>query len=389
MHKHDYDIVFVGGGLVNSLLAWQLRRLKPWLKFVVLERGVSLGGKHTWSFHEEDLSASSLKWLMPLISASWPCYQVAFPEIERQIESRYYSIRSRKFHEVLFRDLAESVRFGSEVISISQNQVVCKDESVFSGKWVFDGRGQANLEMKACGFQKFFGLEIETVHPHGLRAPVLMDATVEQKDGYRFMYCLPWSDHRLLVEDTRYSTTKNLDPEEYRQEILRYCESRNWGIREVFYEETGSLPLPLQRDFFLGERSAEEARETPLTLGMRAGLFHPTTGYSFPMAVKTVETLLNVHQEQEWPGALEAFTQNIYQDQVFFILLNRVMFLAAHPEKRYQFLQHFYRLPTDLIGKFYAHQMSAFDKVRFFLRTPPVSVLDAFKAVQRKVIYES
>jgi len=389
MHDFDYDILLVGGGLVNGLLAWQLKRVKPWLRFLILERGTTLGGRHTWSFHEKDLSSDALNWVRPLVSASWPFYQVVFPEYERKLENRYYSIRSRKFHEVLLGELADQVRFNSEVVTVSENQVVLKDGQILSAKWVVDGRGIPDLDGSACGFQKFCGLEVEVNHPHGLIAPVLMDATVPQKEGYRFMYCLPWSENRLLIEDTRYSESPEINPEEFRKEILQYCAKKNWQVREVFYEETGCLPLPLNKHFCSRGRSPEELRETSLTVGMRAGLFHPTTGYSFPMAIRTVELLLKVHDEAFWNQELEGFCQNVHKEQRFFILLNRVMFFGNRPEERFRFLQHFYRLPNNLIDNFYAHRVSLLDKARFFLRTPPVPIRAALSALRKEVAYEA
>jgi lycopene beta-cyclase len=50
------DVALVGGGLANSLLAYRLRELRPELDLVVVERGPELGGNHTWSFHDSDLS---------------------------------------------------------------------------------------------------------------------------------------------------------------------------------------------------------------------------------------------------------------------------------------------------------------------------------------------
>jgi lycopene beta-cyclase len=280
------------------------------------------------------------------------------------------------------------VRFNTDVLAVSENQVVLKDGNILSAKVVIDGRGKLELEEGACGFQKFLGLEIELNHPHGLKAPILMDATVEQKEGYRFLYCLPWSENRLLIEDTRYSETPEVDSEQFRKEILDYCAEKNWQVREVFYEETGCLPLPLKKQFCSGGRSPESLRETALTVGMRAGLFHPTTGYSLPMAVQTVDLLLKAHDESSWPQKLEHFTESIYRRQWFFILLNRVMFLANCPDQRFQFLQHFYRLPSDLIESFYANRLSLFEKTRFFLRTPPVPMRAALSALRKELAHE-
>ena len=39
-----------------------------------------------------------------------------------------------------------------------------------------------------------------------------MDATVPQRDGFRFVYTLPFAPDRVLIEDTYYSDGLDLDP---------------------------------------------------------------------------------------------------------------------------------------------------------------------------------
>ena len=86
-------------------------------------------------------------------------------------------------------------------------------------KAVIDGRGGPGSAQWAVAYQKFLGLSIVTKEDHGLNEPILMDATVEQRDGFRFIYTLPLSARRLLVEDTRYSDTAAVSQEEMRTEI--------------------------------------------------------------------------------------------------------------------------------------------------------------------------
>lgn len=378
--ERNYDILFVGGGLANSLLAWQIKRLKPWLRFLVLEKGKSLGGKHTWSFHEKDVPAEALDWLRPVISASWPFYQVIFPKYMRQLESRYFSIRSKKLHDVVMSEIGEQVRFETDVDILSSMQVRLNNGDILTAPLIVDGRGVDESDSAYCGFQKFVGLELELSYPHGLKGPILMDASVEQKDGYRFFYCLPWSETRLLVEDTRYSGNSNLEVSEFRKEIMSYCQEKNWVVKEVFDEESGCLPLPLSSRFF------EALKTLGIPIGMRAGLFHPTTGYSLPLTVKTIDQFLKAHKENQWPHLQKMLMKSESLNQRIFIWLNRVMFGATHPEKRYTFLQHFYELPETLVDAFYAHQMTFKDWVRFFLRTPPVKVISAFKALKWEAV---
>lgn len=384
----QFDIVFLGGGLVNSLLAWQTKKTRPWLKILILEKNRSLGGKHTWSFHESDLSESGLKWLSPLLSASWPFYDVQFPDFHRRIETRYFSIRSEKFHEFLSRELADQVRFGVEVKTIDEKSICLASGEKITSQIFVDGRGIElhDLVPQACGFQKFVGLEIETKEPHGLEGPILMDAKVAQLDGYRFMYCLPWSERRILVEDTSFSETPQLDKEGARREILNYCRERGWEVVKVHQEEEGCLPLPVNMNFILNSNKVLKPPSL-FQIGMRSGLLHPTTGYSLLMAVKTIDYLLSIHSHQEWPKAFKKFRDNALKQQRFYVLLNRVMFQGNSPQFRYRFLEHFYRLPHEVISRFYAHQMDFMDKMRFFLRRPPVEVKAALKAVRNGEIY--
>ena len=55
---------------------------------------------------------------------------------------------------------------------------------------------------------------------------IVMDAIVDQAEGYRFVYCLPFAPDRLLVEDTYYATDPGLDPDAVEARIRAYAESR-------------------------------------------------------------------------------------------------------------------------------------------------------------------
>ena len=74
------DLILVGGGLANCLIAWRLAMLRPEVRFLILEAGSSVGGNHTWCFHTTDVDPQQYEWLEPLILRSWPSYEVRFPD---------------------------------------------------------------------------------------------------------------------------------------------------------------------------------------------------------------------------------------------------------------------------------------------------------------------
>ena len=81
----NVDVVLVGGGLANSLIAWRLRALRPDVELLILERGERLGGQHTWSFHEGDLTLEQHRWLAPLVEHGWGHQEVRFPSLARRL----------------------------------------------------------------------------------------------------------------------------------------------------------------------------------------------------------------------------------------------------------------------------------------------------------------
>src|SRR5688572_27910798 len=95
------DLVLVGGGLANSLIAFSLKRCGSSLSFIVVERGSTLGGNHIWSFHRSDLGAAEQGLLGPLVSHTWPGQEVRFPGRTRTLHTHYHSIRSSRLHDVV------------------------------------------------------------------------------------------------------------------------------------------------------------------------------------------------------------------------------------------------------------------------------------------------
>lgn len=51
--RAPYDVILVGAGLANGLIALRLRQLQPALKILLLESQAQPAGNHTWSFHRE------------------------------------------------------------------------------------------------------------------------------------------------------------------------------------------------------------------------------------------------------------------------------------------------------------------------------------------------
>ncbi len=378
----DADLILVGGGLANGLIAWHLAACRPEWRVLLLERAETLGGNHTWSFHDGDLTAEQHVWVGPLVEHRWKTHQVRFPARIRALSSDYLSIGSQRFAKQLGDRLGTWVRTGIDVRDVTPDAVVLADGTRLVARAVIDGRGQRPSPHLRLGFQKFLGQEVRTKVPHGIHAPILMDATVEQREGYRFVYVLPLATDRLLIEDTYYTDGGALDADALRAQIADYASAQGWAIESVTREEHGVLPIVLAGDC---EAFWDDADGVPQS-GLSAGLFHPTTGYSLPSAVALAEHIAAAFPELSALNApalfasVRAHALERWRAQGFYRLLNRMLFQAAEPTERWRVMQRFYGLREPLIGRFYAGRSTRLDRLRILTGRPPVPLGAALRA---------
>lgn len=386
MATKDPDVIVVGGGLSGCLTAWLIARHES-LDVLLLERGSRLGGNHTWSFFETDVSAGAFAVLRPLVCASWPGYSVRFPGYERQLGTPYHSIASDHLAGVVAADLGDSIMCNADVSEVAPDRVTLTSGAAMSARCVIDARGNRNNPHLALGFQKFLGLEVRLNEPHGLARPIIMDATVAQDDGYRFIYTLPLSAQRLLIEDTYYSDDKDLTIDTLRQRVERYAADNGWVGAVVEREEHGVLPILLAGDI---ARHLEEGAARAPRIGLAAPLFHPTTGYSLPDAIHTALAVADHFAAnprattRDVRALLEDRVRAAWRERSYFRLLNRMMFEAGRPNERYRILERFYRLDSGLIQRFYAARLSAYDRLRIVSGRPPVPILSALSCVSEQ-----
>lgn len=365
-------VVVIGGGLAGSLIAYRCALAgRPVSLF---ERQTSLGGNKTWSFHGTDIDDFSMAWLRPFLVSAWPTQTVRFPGFERRLPTPYYSITSARLDQVLRGTPGIEVHTGEEVSACSGTQFTLATGEIRSADQVWDSRPEPDSSAAPRGYQKFLGLEFALASDHGLAEPIIMDATIEQRDGFRFIYVLPLTPRSLLVEDTYYSANPTMDLSQIREEIHRYVSAKGWKAESVLREEKGVLPIPLSR------RAFASAREN--AVGYGAGLFHPTTGYSLPLAVRSAEWIAARPETfapslaRQWSGQRLAMQSG----NRLYCLLNRLLFRAP-PSERFRVLQRFYRLPQALIERFYGRRMTRLDWMRILLwGKPPMSVWQAASA---------
>jgi lycopene beta-cyclase len=365
MAKFDY--VLVGGGLQNALVAEALLATRPGTRIALVERGSAVGGNHTWCFHAADVAPDATHVVEPFVVRRWDRYRVAFPELARTVEAPYAAVTSERLDAVVMgraRCSGLVVLLNQSATRIDPGRVTLASGENLECEVVIDARGPGFHRADDAGYQKFVGLELEVKSGSAPADPFLMDARVDQTDGFRFFYVLPLAEDRVLVEDTYFSDTPELDLPALRREIAAHAADRGLEVRRTLREEVGVLPLPAR------VTAPRPPQPGLLRGGYQGGFFHPTTGYSFPLAVRFALAVARAKPD-ELPARIHALARAEQRQQRFATLLNRMLFRGFAPRDRYNVLERFYRLPVPTIQRFYALALTPADRARIVCGRPP------------------
>ena len=378
MSNDQADMIIVGAGLSGLLTAWRCLDVNPDLTITIIEATDKIAGDHTWSFNLTDVDESLREWIKPFIAYQWDSYDVKFPKRERTLDITYCTGNSETLRACVQPHIDRGrllVRLNTQVTDLQSDYITLDDGQKLQAKCVLDARGFEPNENVFLGYQKFVGRTICTKEPHGLKRPIIMDATVEQLGGYRFVYCLPFTEHEVLVEDTYYTDGSELSENEVTARIDDYINTKGWGDHALVRQEKGVLPITL---------AVEDKYFDAPALGIRGGFYHAVTGYSFPKALENADWLAFKIElwGADWDAETSDHTLQVNRschrnDESFLRLLNRMLFRAAKPEERYTVLQRFYGLNQGLIERFYAGQLKWYDKARILIGKPPVPVSKA------------
>jgi lycopene beta-cyclase len=136
-------------------------------------------------------------------------------------------------------------------------------------------------------------------------------------------------------------------------------------VVECVREEFGVLPMPW------AGAAPDMRAHSPLAAGYRGGYFHPTTGYSLPAALRVAEIIGERFMQKPLGVEWQRF-QHQHRAQVLYgQQLNWLLFNGFADTDMWHVFERFYRLPQDLIARFYAMSLSVSDRARILLGRPP------------------
>jgi lycopene beta-cyclase len=208
--NRDADLVILGAGCAGLSLAAKLAVQAPGLKVELVESRTAYVDDRSWCFWRpmrHDLS--------DIVSKTWSSWRFSTVDGREARHSvpglAYQYIRGEDFY-ARSREVIESSsnvtlnlgRSAGELTKVSGGIRVDTDQGDIVAANVIDTRPQRT---DALLFQCFVGVEIRTAEPHGLdlNEVGLMTRMESDSAGLGFVYALPLSADRALIEWTRFS----------------------------------------------------------------------------------------------------------------------------------------------------------------------------------------
>ncbi|MFM6946920.1 MAG: beta-carotene 15,15'-dioxygenase, Brp/Blh family [Flavobacteriales bacterium] len=265
-----YDYAFIGMGCANSLILMELNRhgLLANKRIVIYEPDQKVANDRTFCFWLEPDKLKVLA-LDQLATHSWSNVRINALEAQPLGDKNYYYLRSEKLYAGI-RNLLKDF------------DVTWKEQELDGyrknlGAFVFDSRPplfekqnrqQVRLE------QSFYGWFVQTDQPIFDPAVfTMMDFSIPQNNQTQFMYVLPFTKNKALIEPTRFGQAL-ITEAEATSIIENFLTDKNTSY-QVLEKEQGCIPMCV---------TALEKEKLPknwIRTGAGSGQLKPSTGYSF------------------------------------------------------------------------------------------------------------
>jgi len=261
-------------------------------KILLIDKAPRRGNDRTWCFWEKEPG-----FFEPIVYRRWKSLQFYGSGFSRTLDTapyEYKMIRGIDFYTHCFAEIERhhnvDIAYGNvdAVAAVPGGALVTLNGETTRAGYVFNsilfekppaGKRQHHL------LQHFKGRIIETAGPvFDSGTATLMDFRVEQDAGASFVYIMPFSTSRALVEYTVFSA-ETLPPEMYNKALNDYIHRfLRLDTYSIIEEETGVIPMtnyafPLYKGHIIN-------------IGTAGGQTRGSSGYTFRFIQKRVEAIV-------------------------------------------------------------------------------------------------
>jgi len=376
--QEKYDLVIIGGGCAGLSLASQLAQFGDKVpKTLIIEPRTTYRNDRTWCFWDTKQSHAKC-----VPSKAWHYFEIKYAGKTSLYDCQstpYQMLRSDQFYQAMLKMIASNAN-----IQLTLGQKISKNPEYIDHKWhldldnrnistkmIVDTRPAQNIhDDDAVLWQSFQGIEVKLkknlFDPDKL---VLMDFDEHFTQGLGFVYVLPITKNRALIEYTVFCkhrlSEQDLAPY-LESAIIKYLTNNDY---EIAHQEYGVLPMG-------NKVILEQGLDNYLYAGLFAGAARPSSGYAFQRiqlwAQQCAESVVLQSKLKAQPADKKL---QIFMDALFLKVIRENQSIAAKI-----FSRLFENCDTLSIIKFMSDQASLRECLNIMRALPTLPFLKALPA---------
>ena len=360
----NFDIIIIGAGVSGLILANELLS-RTNKKVLIIER------RKTFSYDKNLCFWSKPKNLLTdLAKNRWD--KITFcsngeKKLHVSEKIRYLRITSKAFYNFFInrfknnKNVSLKMNCSLKNLKYLANKIIVKTtKGNYKSDIVFDSslnkKDLKNIKL----FQHFKGIEIRTRKPVFKKDEVILMDIQDKKDMFNFVYLLPFSKNRALIEST-YFSPEILDNETYLQDIKEYIYEKfkitNFDCK---YEEFGIIPM--------GKIIHNDLKNV-FKIGIAGNWNRLSTGYSLQNAFVYSKQVVDQLLDNKTPKIEEKYLLN-FLDNIF------CNFVLTQPNKVENFFKNFFfKNKLGNIVNFLNSNLDFINIIRILLSLPKFSLI--------------
>ncbi|TPV95971.1 MAG: hypothetical protein B7733_07185 [Myxococcales bacterium FL481] len=340
------DIIITGAGLSALLLAQSLLAVRDDIQLQLVGPS-STGRSHVLSYWSSEQTPFDLD-----VIASWSTVSIVDRhghELRAPLKrNRYHTLRVEAWIDRMTQALGprvEQITGTVEAIAPDDRSVRLRvGEHELKADWVFASH---RVSSPPDCWQRFLGWEVTVPEPVcDLDVARIMDFRTAAEGDFRFVYLLPLTETRILVEHVSYEPCDHAAHlEAYLRDVLALS---TW---EVVRQESGATPI------FRDPPPRTQNRVIPIGVG--GGLAKPATGYAITRMWRDAEQIAASLRDHDEPIAAPARGMLYRLSDHYFVDL-----LGTDPSQICDLLTALFRhVPGDALLDFLDEQASLGDRL--------------------------
>lgn len=375
--EKKYDYIIAGAGCAGYSLLYHLLQ-DPILskkKILVVDANFNKGNDRTWCFWEDQVGPFE-----SIVCKKWSNIEVLKGSMQRLLPTapfEYKMIQGIDFYQHIsaFAKGFDNVEWvASKILSIDAahgGARVLWEGGAANAEYVFSSINGERIQSKL--WQHFRGIVVEFDTPvFDKTVARLMDFNVPQMDATAFMYLLPMTDKKALVEYTLFSPTI-LEMAEYDHVLNAYMEAHYKGqAYTIVHTEQGAIPMTTKK--------MTSTIINVISIGTMGDAVKASTGYAFQFIQQQTQQLVEQLKSNQSLDASVHYTRHQFYDAVLLYILEHKKMAGDKI-----FARIFKKNNAATVFKFLSNSSNLMEDIRIMLSLPaPIFLPAAVKVLFRR-----